>query len=427
MNALLTPRPTEIISPPQACPTPPDRIRILLVEDDEDDYILFRDTVEEMGAPACTLEWTSTYEDGLRLLHERRHDLYVFDFRLGTRTGLDLLRAHVATDNDTPVLLLTGSGGELVAAEALRLGATDYMTKSLLSTESLCRAIVNALEKAHLRRTLTEHQRHLERTNRTLAKQNQEIQRFYHTLAHELKTPLTAAREFIAIMLDRLAGPLTSEQQDYLQVTQDCLAQLTNQVNDLLDIARLDTGKLSMHRKEEDLSAVISRAVAAMNAAAQQKSITLSVFSQLDSPMAWIDESRITQVLTNLLSNAIKFTPPGGAITVEAGNDPENPSKVCIAVRDNGCGIAPEHLDHIFDRLYQAEDGHSRPEGGLGLGLTITREIIESHGGRITVRSELGKGTQFTITIPKGNPHAINHLPVQGESRETQNSACGRR
>jgi two-component system cell cycle sensor histidine kinase PleC len=198
---------------------------------------------------------------------------------------------------------------------------------------------------------------------------------------------------------------------------------ITKQVNDLLDITRLDTGKLSIHQQPEDLSLLISRVVATMNTTAQHKSLTIAVSSQLDTPTVWIDQSRIMQVLTNLLSNAIKFTPPGGAITVDTSDNPEDPSSVCLSVCDTGCGIAPEHFEHIFDRLYQVEGGHSRAEGGLGLGLTITGEIIKLHGGQIAVRSQLGHGTQFTITIPKKGPEVIHPPRIQGDSREIKNSA----
>ncbi len=424
MNTPLIPWLSENVVSPQSCPSLPEPIRILLVEDDEDDHILFRDILAEMGGPPCSLEWAKTYQAGLELIHEHRHDLYVLDYNLGAHTGLDLLQAAKASNHQITILLLTGSGGELVAAEALRLGATDYMTKNLISAKSLRRAIMNALEKAHLRRALTEHQQHVEHTNQILTKQNQEIQRFYHTLAHELKTPLTAAREFTAIMLDGLAGPLTSEQQEYLHISQDCLGQITNQVNDLLDITRLDTGKMSIHQQQEDLSVLISRIVAAMNTTAQHKSLTISVSSDLDTPTVWIDQSRITQVLTNLLSNAIKFTPPGGSIVVEASDYPGDSSNVCVSVRDTGCGIPPDHLDHIFDRLYQVEEGHTRVEGGLGLGLSIAQEIIKLHGGHITVHSQLGQGTRFTMTLPKDRPEVLNSQCIQGEPREVQNSAC---
>ena len=420
MNPTWTSWPSEHLASPQAGPAP---IRILLVEDDEDDHILIRDLLEEMGTPTCALEWARTFEAGLQLIHEHRHDLYVLDYRLGAHTGIDLLRAGMASDPYITVLLLPGSGGELVAAEALRLGAADYMPKSLMSTKSLRRAIINALEKSQLRRSLAEHQQQVEHTNQVLTKQNQEIQRFYHTLAHELKTPLTAAREFTAIMLDGLGGPLTSEQEEYLHLSQDCLSQITNQVNDLLDITRLDTGKLSIRQQPEDLSLLISRVLAAMNTTAQHKSLTIAVSSQLDIPTVWIDQSRIMQVLTNLLSNAIKFTPSGGTITIETSDNPEDPSSVCLSVRDTGCGIAPEHLDHIFDRLFQVEEGHSRVEGGLGLGLTITAEIVRLHGGQIAVHSQLGHGTRFIITIPKEGPTMIHPPCTQGESREVQNFA----
>ena len=399
-------------------------INVLLVEDDEDDYILTRDIMAEMQQPACHLEWASTFEAGLHILQQQRHDLYLFDFRLGTKTGLDLLRIGMASGCHAPIILLTGSGGELVAVEALRLGAADYITKSLMSTKTLHRAMTNALEKAHLRQTLTEHQQHLEHTNQVLKKQNKEIQRFYHTLAHELKTPLTAVREFTSLILDGLAGPLTSDQEEYLRTSLDCIDQITSQINDLLDVTRLDTGKLSLHRQPENLEALMAHVVATMKPAAEHRNISLSMATDLNGAEVWIDKARIGQVLTNLLSNAIKFTPPGGSIEVEAHNTREQPICASVSVRDTGCGIAPEHLEHIFDRLFQVEEGHSRQEGGLGLGLTIAREIVRLHGGQIFAQSLLGQGTQFTFTIPGEIPKVTNPPPTHGDQNETQNSAC---
>ncbi|MDT7043639.1 hybrid sensor histidine kinase/response regulator [Candidatus Nitronereus thalassa] len=415
--------------PDQAIPTreensSKDFIRILLVEDDEDDYILTRDALAEISSPLCSLDWAPTFETGLDLVNQDRHDLYLFDYRLGVRTGLELLRQGIAQGCDSPIILLTGSGGELVAAEALRLGAADYMTKNLMTTKSLHRAITNALEKSQLRQTLADHQHRLEHSNQVLTKQNQEIQRFYHTLAHELKTPLTAAREFTAIMLDELAGPLTPEQREYLQISQECLGQITNQVNDLLDITRLDTGKLSINCQQEDMGLLLSHAVTAMNTSAQHKSVAIALSVQPNPLIAWIDHFRMTQVITNLLNNAIKFTPPGGTITLSACEDPDKPENLRISVQDSGCGIAPEHLDHIFDRLYQVEEGHARKEGGLGLGLTISREIVILHGGQINVQSQMGHGTKFTLTLPKNRTNPISHRLNQGVSREVQNTAC---
>lgn len=404
-----------------ACPAPHDPINILLVEDDEDDYFLTRENLADIDNPVCSLEWAPTFEAGLQLLRQQRHDVYLFDYRLGSHTGLELLQRCREEGNAAPIILLTGSGGELVAAEALRLGVSDYMTKSLMSSKSLHRAITNSLEKSHLRQTITEHQQHLESTNQALTKQNHEIQRFYHTLAHELKTPLTAIREFTSLIHDGLAGPLTAEQEEYLGISLTCVDQITDRINDLLDITRIDTGKLSLQQELINLKVLMSNVVATMTPAAQHKHITLSVSTTLDPQELFLDKSRMAQVLTNLVSNAIKFTPSGGKIEVEASNSRELPMSINLSVRDTGCGMAPEHLDRIFDRLWQVEDGHTRSEGGLGLGLTITQEIVKLHGGQITVHSQLGKGTSFTITIPRENHAMPSHTLNQGASHETKN------
>jgi two-component system sensor histidine kinase/response regulator len=224
---------------------------------------------------------------------------------------------------------------------------------------------------------------------------------FYHMLSHELKTPLTAAREFVAIVLDGLVGPLTDEQREYLALAKDSCDQMTLGLNDLLDVTRLDTGKLHIVPRPTCFGAVVSRAIVSMAPVAQDKEILLQRIIASDLPEVFIDEKRITQVLTNLLSNALKFTSIGGEIVVKADHDPQRPAWVLVSVSDTGRGIAPEQLNCIFDRLYQVQSEDAGMAGGLGLGLHICQEVVRLHGGEIWVDSTLGKGSTFFFTIPK--------------------------
>ena len=196
-------------------------------------------------------------------------------------------------------------------------------------------------------------QAQLEQTNRDLLKRSEQIQYFYHTLSHELKTPLTSAREFVSIVIDGLAGELNSTQLNYLGIAKDSCTELAVYINDLLDATRLDTGKLHIELKAVSLAAIIQRAMTIMEPAAAGKKIRLS--GELDTHLTdvMVDESRIMQILTNLLNNALKFTSEGGEIIVKLGEDPKSSEYVQISVTDTGCGIPKDQIDNLFHRFYQ--------------------------------------------------------------------------
>lgn len=240
----------------------------------------------------------------------------------------------------------------------------------------------------------------LERSNADLRHKNEEIQNFYHTLSHELKTPLTSAREFIAIVVDGLAGELNDTQKEYLRISLESCNQLRVCINDLLDATRLETGKLSIELKPASLGAVVERVVKTLRPAATGKHIELVCEVEAGLPAVSLDENRITQVITNLLNNALKFTEPGGRILAGVSSAPEQAGVVEVAVSDSGCGIPAEQLGRIFDRLYQIKSGDASTEQGVGLGLYICRELVRLHGGDISVESKIGAGSTFTFTLP---------------------------
>jgi CheY-like chemotaxis protein/nitrogen-specific signal transduction histidine kinase len=244
-------------------------------------------------------------------------------------------------------------------------------------------------------------QTELEQTNRDLLRKNKEIQNFYHTLSHELKTPLTSAREFISIVIDGLAGALNNTQREYLGIARESCDQLCVCINDLFDATRLETGKLAIELKPTSLSALIRRVITVATPTATDKKIILTAELQPELPQLPLDEHRMTQVITNLLNNAIKFTRAGGKIEIKAGDAPGHPQLVQVSVSDTGCGIPANEQSHIFDRLYQVKAGDATTEQGVGLGLYLCRELVQLHGGEISVESRPGQGSTFSFVLPR--------------------------
>jgi len=234
-----------------------------------------------------------------------------------------------------------------------------------------------------------------------LNSRNIELQNFYHTVSHELQTPLTSAREFVSILLDGIAGPLTDDQRQYLHLIRESCDQLQFCVADLVEATRMETGKLGVHPVDTSVETLVANIMAAMAPAMLAKGIDLRSDVHPSLTRVPLDERRIAQVCTNLLSNALKFTPKGGTVTVRVCDDPDKPDFIRFSVSDTGIGIAPEHLERIFDKLYQVRETDTSILGGVGLGLYIANGIVRLHGGRMWVESTVGQGSTFYFTVPK--------------------------
>ena len=220
---------------------------------------------------------------------------------------------------------------------------------------------------------------------------------FVANVSHELKTPLTSIQGFAQALLDG-AADTPEAQRTAAQVIYDESARMHRMVLDLLDLARLDAGMLEIQRHEVELAALLRAVVARFAPQAEQAQIQLRLAAP-DLPAIPGDGDRLAQVFTNLVENAIKFTPPGGEIRLQARPTGE---WVEVLVQDNGSGIAPERLPHIFERFYQADP--ARPGGarhGSGLGLAIADEIVRAHGGKIRAQSALGRGSLFIVSLPR--------------------------
>jgi signal transduction histidine kinase len=237
---------------------------------------------------------------------------------------------------------------------------------------------------------------------RELEVANRHKSEFLANVSHELRTPLTAIKGFVDNMLDGLTGELNPGQLRYLTRIKANTDRLARLINDLLDLTRIESGRLELRPTALLLTPLVTEVAASLRPVAKDKHIQLDVTASAPDATAWADRDKVTQVLMNLLGNALKFTPAHGHITVTIARD--GAAWVQIAVADTGPGIAAEEAAKIFDQFYQvAHAGTQRPHG-TGLGLAISKTLVEMQRGRLWVESVVGRGSTFYFTLPVQPP-----------------------
>ncbi|MFH1457616.1 MAG: ATP-binding protein [Candidatus Omnitrophota bacterium] len=221
---------------------------------------------------------------------------------------------------------------------------------------------------------------------------------FVSSVSHELRTPLTSIKGYAAILLSEKLGALPSQLKERLEKINRHSDELAQFVNDLLDISRIESGRVSMKRESQDLKTIIEEVADLLSIIIKEKQIEFSYSVPQEAQTVFVDHSQIKRVLINLINNAIKFTPSGGKITVlchSANNE------VQVDVHDTGYGIPESSIEKIFEEFYRVDNPINQEVKGTGLGLALVKNIIEAHQGKIWVKSKLDKGSTFSITLPK--------------------------
>lgn len=242
---------------------------------------------------------------------------------------------------------------------------------------------------------------------------------FVSIVSHELKTPLTSIKGFVRLLTAQRVGPITERQLHYLDIVQKQTESLTMLINDLLDLSKIEAGIVEVRHEPVLLGEVINGVAQQLDNMAQEKEISLQVEVPADLPMVSGDSDRLGQVFTNLIHNAIKFTPPGGRVKVKAG---KLGNECLVKVSDTGIGIASQDLPKIFNKFYQVDSSSTRQQGGTGLGLPISRQLVTAHGGEMWVNSTKGKGTTFSLTLPL---HKEKSIPKEDTARDLDEAASG--
>jgi signal transduction histidine kinase len=296
------------------------------------------------------------------------------------------------------------------------------------SEQRLQRAL---LDKEFLNHQLQRSNQNLERARAAAEEANRLKTQFVTNMSHELRTPLNAIIGFSYILQQELKGPLTPEQYNYVKRIYGSGQHLLGLLNDILDNARLEAGRFDLRCAPTLLDPILNEAMISASSLLFDKQLELRLDIAPDLPPVYGDRLRIAQVLLNLLSNAVKFTNEG-SVTVRAypqhsesesvngaptngGTDTHSTWQVVVEVVDTGVGIAEEHLDMIFEEYRQADATLARQHGGTGLGLPISRRLVEMHGGRLTVTSTLGKGSTFRFTLPVASTAQLTSAPVREE------------
>jgi signal transduction histidine kinase len=256
----------------------------------------------------------------------------------------------------------------------------------------------------------------VDRQNAALRSADELKDEFINTVSHELRTPITSIQGYLELLLDTEDGgdPLTDQQQTFLQTVTRSSNRLLHLVNDLLLVAQARAGRLEMNKQPCDLVGLARQAVEAAHASAVKSGIALTLRPRVKQAVVSADAPRLGQAIDNLISNAIKFTPAGGTIGVEVFQSDDRAS---LAITDSGMGMSDAEVSQLFERFFRTRSAKEGNIQGTGLGLTITKSIVEAHGGTIDVTSEPGTGTVFTITLAASSETAGPRLLPAGNGR----------
>jgi signal transduction histidine kinase len=248
-----------------------------------------------------------------------------------------------------------------------------------------------------------------------LKEANEAKSEFVSIVSHELKTPMTSIKGYADLLFKGAAGEISEMQQQFLRVIRSNVGRMNALVSDLLDLSRIESGRLRLHIEPIPIKAVVDEVVQTMQEGIKAKELALTVKVPEDLPPVRADEGRLIQVLTNLMSNAYRYTLPGGKISVEATVWPDGPPPgeakpvppgeqrlryLCLSVSDTGVGISPKDQTRIFEKFFRGDDPVVRETTGTGLGLSIAKSIVELHDGQMWFQSEPGQGSTFSFTVP---------------------------
>ena len=412
--------------------------RVLIVDDEESVTVTMAAILEMDGYSVTT---ALRGEDALAQIAAEEFDLVLTDLRLDDFDGMDVLAAARRRSKDTVGIVLTGYASLESAVKALREGAYDYMLKPA-DVEELRATVARGIERRQLGDQLRARVADLEAANRTINELNTGLQeridaataelrtsyeklqeldklksQFLSIASHELKTPITAMSGFVQIAVRRIKRRLGAgrpgeaewkkEEEtllEQLEVVQRQTAKLARLVDELLDVSRIESGRLELRLVDVDLPELAAEVMRRHQLMATKHDLRLTY-----DPAARLsvrsDRDHLEQVLNNLIGNAMKYSPDGGTVDVAVTRSGER--DVELTVGDHGIGIRPAELDRVFGLFYRSPDRLARDVGGMGLGLYITKEIVDRHNGRIWAESEVGKGTTFHVALPASVPAAV--------------------
>jgi len=394
------------------------KARILIVDDQEANVSLLEQMLREAGYVAVAS--TREPREVCGLHRKNRYDLILLDLLMPGMDGFQVMEGlkEIEPDGYLPVLAQTAQPDHKL--RALKAGAKDFVSKPFDLAEVLMR-VYNMLEVRLLHLESATRTEQAEARSEQSESANLAKSQFLANMSHELRTPLNSVIGFSEILADETFGALNDRQLRYSNNILNSGRHLLQLINDILDLAKVEAGRVELMRNTFSVGKALSEVQTIVKTMANKKHISLEFEAAPDLPSLFADEAKFKQIMYNLLSNAIKFTPDGGKVLVtaaiqnEAGADSSSADEsLRVAVTDTGIGIKARDQERVFKEFEQVDSSYSRKQQGTGLGLALTKRLVEMHGGRIGVESEgvEGKGSRFTFLIPFPNPRAKPTQPT---------------
>jgi signal transduction histidine kinase len=385
-------------------------LRLLLLEDSEDDEVLVLAALRAGGyEPRHRRVYTA--EAMRRALADGPWDLIISDYFMPPDFDAKVaLRIVKELASDVPFIIVSGSVGEELAVGAMKAGAQDYVMKDALAR--LAPSVERELREAQQRRETHEARVAAEQAMREKARAEAASQAkslFVANMSHELRTPLNAIIGFSELLIEGIAGDMSARQVEFVEHVLEGGRHLLTLISDVLDLSKVEAGRMELSRESVHLASLCELVQNTVQPLVAKRGVQLKMAVPEELPELRADPLRLRQILFNLLSNAIKFTPSGGRVSVEArtiGRELE------IAVSDTGIGIRDEDLPRLFREYEQVSAQGSERAGGTGLGLALTKRLVELHGGSIGVSSRPGEGSVFRVRLPlQGSEPALKVTP----------------
>jgi signal transduction histidine kinase len=324
---------------------------------------------------------------GLEKIEKNKPDLVLIDLKMPGISGMEVLEKIKEIDPNIISVVITGYSTVESAVEAMKRGAYDFLPKPF-SPEELRIIIRRGLER---RKLILE--------TESLQKEKKLIEENFITMvSHQLRSPLVAIQQYFEVILAGMVGEVQEKPKEMILRSRNRLEGLLNLINDWLDVARLDSGQIVDNIEPLSLKKVIKKIIEGMRPLTQDDNISLELASCSENDLVQGDKETLEQVFSNLITNAIRYNKPKGRVIITIK---ENKDFISAEVKDTGIGIAKEHLPFIFDQFYRVKRGEDHKIKGTGLGLSIAKKIVDAHEGTIRVSSELGKGSNFTVLLPK--------------------------
>lgn len=372
--------------------TPKNKIiKVLLVDDDEDDYLIISRIFSHIPDSPFHVEWCSSFEKSKALIDKQAHDIYLIDYRLNGQTGLELLEYAQPYKRSQPFILLTGVGDRDIEIRSMKLAAADYLVKGTINAELLARTLYYSLE----RKQFEEQRLH------SLIELNRAKDEFISLAAHQLRTPATGVKQYLGMVIEGFVGELSDSQKAILQKANESNERQLRIVTDLLRVAQVDAGKVRLRKAEVDVVSLINDVIKEQRETFNRRNQKVVFEPKKKDMRLHFDRDTIRMVIENLIDNASKYSGEDKTVTVKLD---EGDGEAKITIIDKGVGIKPEDQDKLFEKFSRIENPLSTQVGGTGLGLYWAKKIIDLHQGRVTFKSAVGEGTKFTIHLPKTHP-----------------------